>query len=182
MVKRRLFTILSALSLLLLVAVVFVWVRSYDPGDFATYYDSPKHVEFLSSDGLLRVSWGSLTSKEYPPEPGWDVSFWRRDGGHLAVKADLRSGTTMGFRYERWRRQTADLAADARMITIPYWSIAAVCAVGPVVVLWRWRRERHRVARGRCRACGYDLRATPGRCPECGMAVSGGDGIEGPGR
>lgn len=53
---------------------------------------------------------------------------------------------------------------------IPIWSIALVCAVasGLLTVLPVVRR-RVRTKRGLCLECGYDLRASRERCPECGM-------------
>jgi hypothetical protein len=53
---------------------------------------------------------------------------------------------------------------------LPIWPVAAVSGV-VWCVLARFRRVRERIdAQGLCPNCHYDLRATPGRCPECGKA------------
>ena len=60
------------------------------------------------------------------------------------------------------------VAVLARMdqLDISYWLPVVAFAVLPV--WWYRRRAKLRASVGLCRTCGYDLRATPERCPECG--------------
>jgi len=52
-------------------------------------------------------------------------------------------------------------------LTMAHWTLAAAFSVLPVAWAIRHRPRRHRIG-GFCLSCGYDLRATPDRCPECG--------------
>jgi hypothetical protein len=56
-----------------------------------------------------------------------------------------------------------------RRVTVPLWVL--VLATGTPWAFRRiWKRLHYRGA-GLCPFCGYDLRATPDRCPECGKVV-----------
>jgi hypothetical protein len=58
------------------------------------------------------------------------------------------------------------------LVTAPAWAMILAFAVLPLLRLARRLRRRPPV--GQCPTCGYDLRATPGRCPECGAVPDGG--------
>jgi hypothetical protein len=59
-------------------------------------------------------------------------------------------------------------------IRIQFWLLlcfGAVCLL--VAIVWARHLMNHRRKPGTCRNCGYDLRATPDRCPECGTPITG---------
>ena len=87
------------------------------------------------------------------PRPKWVGSFWYDHG----------------FSYD----SVAYPAMKGATLTIPVWLVLLGTGVMPAFLLlnsalFRWRARRRR---GACGTCGYDLRASPQRCPECGTAV-----------
>src|SRR5262245_13435708 len=61
------------------------------------------------------------------------------------------------------------------MLTVRPWLPMALLAVMPGLSLNQVRKARRVARQGLCPKCGYDLRATPKRCPECGTAAIGGE-------
>ena len=187
---RRLLDILTALSLLLCVAAVALWVRSYRVADGVPVLMRGDGWRLDSWHGRLfvtRVRMGALERvyvRVAPPTVG-GARF--DDSRRPALTAKLRAvqsdadaemiatpllafppaspGNAFGF-----GRVGATLGAGkgAWTTTVPYWSVCALLALPPMLRQYVRRRDRRRAEAGLCPACGYDLRGTPGRCPECG--------------
>ena len=76
-----------------------------------------------------------------------------------------------GFFY--WEdRHPLSLACD--FVGVPYWALVGVTAALPAWRGWRWVRVWRRKGGGLCGFGGYDVRATPGRCPVWGESNQGG--------
>lgn len=92
--------------------------------------------------------------------------------GTLRVQQDIFSPASFGI-WEMnplvtWPRRLRSLVAmpeiTPRYIACPCWVV-----ILPLIVAawWTWARTHQP---GCCPKCGYDLRASPERCPECGQA------------
>jgi hypothetical protein len=61
-----------------------------------------------------------------------------------------------------------------RAVSFRYYTPAFASAILPtiwLILMLRRRRNVRRRTEGRCTICGYDLRASVGRCPECGTPI-----------
>jgi hypothetical protein len=187
--KRRLLNLLTLASLLLCAAAVALWLRSPFVSDRLAWgsartspHASVQWFTVRTSDGGLLLRWDRREYTGRPPRPKpWDepsptdLTWERSEPVSLAELYPPGSFLQRaGFRLTRSRTlygSTAE-AHDGRTLAFPFWAVAAASAVLPGALVLRKRTALRRARRGLCPACGYDLRATPARCPECGTITA----------
>jgi hypothetical protein len=189
---RRLFTFLSALSLLLCVAVAVLWCVSHFRSDDFGYsrrlrQDPPgaRYKVKVGTDRIIRSnrgtfhlisrSGGLLNDGEHGlyvrSVPAWN----RNDPGY--VNGGFWAST--GFAWEDAPVHMTPYHFHEWSLMFPHWAVLVIFSLPLLLRLsmgWKRRRQADRRGTGHCPRCGYDLRATPGRCPECGTVPAAKEG------
>jgi hypothetical protein len=157
--RRRLFTVLSALSLLLFAAVCVLWVRSYQLVD--QYVSNRKTGTVVGVQNIRgQVLLISHTYGPGSPMPGAFHDGYARLPAKPALPVD--GGRSLpGFAYTE--RDEGSLQMKSRILAVPHWALLIALALVPVLRVTVLSERRRRQRLGLCPGCGYDLRATPGR-------------------
>ena len=165
--KRRLFTILSTISLLLFVAVVVPWARSYSVAHYVAMCSETREVGLISTVGHLLL-YRETALGTFRWDPPFGLTFASKPAPpRLTAYAPAKTERYANFAgFGVMRGNNGHYAVRANFV--PYWSLALATALLPTTWVRRWLAMRRNA--GLCPSCGYDLRATPDRCPECGAA------------
>ncbi len=174
--KRRLVTIPSALSLLLCAATTVLWIRSERSLDVCGNWRWGNFAGLMSTQGAVLSIRGGNNN---PNESGWffhagpkDVHGWTylhlaNSSSPMRWRPGIVAPTILGI-------DGMEFGIDG--VAVPYWMLFTTFLSLPLIdVGWRYflyaLTMRRRARLGLCPTCGYDLRASKDRCPECGTAV-----------
>ena len=163
-------TFAAACAVLCLVTLI-TWPRSRWTADSYWWNDPGRVRALVTSAGSIE-----LYFREVPATAGFRILGSRGHRGGQPV-SDPLDGIRRSDMARRWTFLGFGHATDhagTRVIVVPAWFVALVAALVPPLWLVRYRRRRadDRRRRNLCVRCAYDLRASPERCPECGMAIS----------
>lgn len=166
--KLRWLKIILVMSLLLCVSTGGLWLRSYWVSDeLVLSNEYTRETKLLSSSrGLICFSSAQFFNVGYggpwfghqterPPRPvPWNQPSWLKRAG---------------FGYETVAVPQTTQWWVASPLWFPLLLLGLVAVLSGRQLLRRIRADKDRGRR--CVSCGYDLRATPDRCPECGTSV-----------
>jgi hypothetical protein len=170
-VKRRVVNVLAAMSLLLCLATIALWVRSYRHVDSVVYTWNPQANYpdarvFALSSGSEGIEFETMLSGiDFDP----DLQAMTIKSSAPATNIYFASSTYFDdHRYFFGWFAYAPPIHGAWAVVCPTAAFTALFALLPIAWVTTRLAARRRLHSGQCPTCGYDLRATPERCPECG--------------
>ena len=167
--RRWILNVLTALSLAFALGSAALW--AFNPGHEESILGPDRSTEVIhlvdvfQGDLTLRVLQGGLYGK------------WFRFGSPFLRDEYQMEGVRhfphafLGFGWA-WRADGGPSSYSRLAFLFPLLSAVFLFAILPAMRSGLWLRRRFVMPPGRCRSCGYDLRATPERCPECGTLAA----------
>jgi hypothetical protein len=160
---KWLFTTLAVVSLTVCALTVAAWLDMPGRPNWKLTTLHRYYTLRATSDSLvLRVEGGSVMPNgafRAPPGTHWDTAW-----------ANPTISLGLGIRYGRSPANDPK-AAPFFGLVLPFLLVVAATTILPLIwsaLLFRGYRKRRQKLQGLCPVCGYDLRATPDHCPECG--------------
>lgn len=153
--RRYLFNAATGLSAAFFLFVLWNWASS--------------HYQIRRGDTglvLIRALWPQDGFREnsdfiYVPMTTGDLDFTRTIIGGRGGKT---FSPILGFEYMSMKGYW--------LIVLPYWFLFLLAGIMPARWLWPLSQKHRRRIGNLCAVCGYDLRATPEKCPECGTMAA----------
>jgi hypothetical protein len=179
--RRRAFLVLGILLVPLCVATALLWARTFFVRDdlhvgrweqSGQWYDD---LHIRCGGQFLEVDLSRATPGMAAKVPGA-----RGAGGVGGIRwtYERHAPTDQGLWSWVWWDHYVDVqpigTAECWRIQLRPW-LPMLASMLLILAWWEWRavaRRRADRSAGRCVVCGYDVRATPERCPECGTPVA----------
>jgi hypothetical protein len=172
-------TLRTGLMSLTLLGSVVLLIRSSFREDDITFYprsrfepDMHAMISIYSRKGILSLYVSDPAMDGMIPQlpaPQW---CWYSS----RLTPDAARGPSFGFSVSRNRDTVHDPYSTHRggelSLDFPVWLLALIATFPIIWSVSVTARRRRRASYGRCTQCGYDLRASPERCPECGKPAA----------
>jgi len=163
--RRRLFSIVTVMSLLLCVVSVAMWVRSLSYWDELGFNGDSVQMGAAYVDGWFGLGiQGGFGEGWYCGSTRIDNQIdidWIFDTLHEVSDYNLSFAGVHFFQ---------NIEGNNWLVFIPIWMTTLLTLPAPILwlIFFRKNSRRYRLAHGLCGGCGYDMRASEWACPECG--------------
>jgi hypothetical protein len=157
--KRFIFNALTGLSLLMCVASAVLWVRSFWVSEGWPWTRGDSTLIVGTMRGTLSLEWMHTVTT------GWHAHYAAY--GPVDAKWMVNHSPSHWHGFAFGRIAYGPVLGNLVYFLIPCSALVGLTALLPLARVYAHYFRRKKVP-GLCASCGYDLRATPDQCPECG--------------